>query len=102
MSWGGVWATWDGGDGLGVRNLKGRLEPGTSVANGSMFDNIRRGWGREAGWRPGGSNDASLSSTSRSTAKRLGVSRKKKKTGFRIFHQDPRTVGPTIPPTKPH
>lgn len=50
MSWGWVGAIWAGGGGWEGRNLKGRLEPGTSVANGSMFDdNIRRGWwwGRE-------------------------------------------------------
>lgn len=44
MSWGWVWVVWLGGGGWEERNLKGRLEPGTSVANGSMFDNIRCRW----------------------------------------------------------
>ena len=40
-----------GGGGWEERNLKGRLEPGTSVVNGSRFDNILRGWwwGRREG-----------------------------------------------------
>ena len=41
-----------GGGGSWVeRKLKGRLEPGTSVVNGSIFDNICRGWwwGRREG-----------------------------------------------------
>ena len=37
---------WFGGGGREERNLKGRLEPGTSVVNGSKFDNIRRRWGQ--------------------------------------------------------
>ena len=54
--------TWfGGGGGWEERKLKGRLEPGTSVANGSIFDNICRGgwWGRREGggtvsWKRGG------------------------------------------------
>lgn len=43
MSWGLVWVIWfGGGGGWEERNLKGRLEPGTSVVNGSKCDNIRR------------------------------------------------------------
>lgn len=44
MSWVWVWVVWLGDGGWEERNLKGRLEPGTSVANGSMFDNIRCRW----------------------------------------------------------
>ena len=39
-----AWFGGGGGGGWGERKLKGRLEPGTSVVNGSIFDNIRRGW----------------------------------------------------------
>jgi len=81
MSWGLGWMTWFGGGGWEERNLKGRLEPGTSVANGSMFDNIRRGWWwggeREAGLFPGSATDLLLSSTSRPATKRLRASREK-------------------------
>jgi len=81
MSWGWGWMIWFGGGGWEERNLKGRLEPGTSVANGSMFDNIRRGWRggeeKEAGRFPVSATDVLLSSTSRPATKRLRASREK-------------------------
>ena len=87
MSWFG------GGGGWEERNLKGRLEPGTSVANGSMFDNIRRGW-----WwgKRGGGGATSWERGGRFTIPNLSAGDEKAevvegkiKTGLGIFHQCP-------------
>ena len=106
MSWGWVWESeFDGGGGWEERKLRGRLEPGTSVVNGSLFDNICRGrW--EGGKREDrGFLGAKLGFCCR---RRLGRRRKrerverKRKKGLRDISPVSHTVGPTIPPTKPH
>lgn len=103
MSWGWAGATWFGGGGWEERNLKGRLEPGTSVANGSIFDNICRGqwWGRREG-RGTASCERSgrFAGRQRLGRRRKGWGRRRKiKTGLGIFHQCPQ---PSDRPSRPH
>lgn len=82
--------------------MRGRLEPGTSVVNGSLFDNICRGWwwGRKER-RPGLPRSKTwglLSSTSRPTTKKERGSSGKRKKGSGIFHQCPT---PSVRPSRP-
>ena len=101
-----VWVTWLSDGGWEERKLKGRLEPGTSVVNGSILDNISRGWwwgGQREGWRLPGSKGGCLVVLNVSVDdEKAGRFEKKNKNELGDISPVSHTVGPTIPPTKPH